>query len=425
MQVLLGIHATDPTIAERILATHFVPGRKVTSYLGEGVYFYGVHGDHGLQHAMDWAKRVSSGQRRYAGASFLIAQISVENALSLQHPLIQPWFDAFCDAFDRRRTELGLQVEENDNASYVRPTSYLAIEAFRHSVEAIGKRPIDVLSARFPLKRRDIYVEPPREICVKRARAILSVRPCRAGDKCASSRSDPARWPCPEEVAEAAQQAVRSIAAMDIQDFMDLIQSIYQGSDRSWDALRPRFRRPGPIVLLYDSRRHGEALPLARQVLRAACAKPKVLENVDLGELSLADQVGGRVRVERILDQASAIVALVGPKDVDVTPLLVTVAERRGDVPMLALLAAAGGPAALSTTSLTLRSRLNLTCVALPAKEGIAPLVRGFFHDRWTDGLESLAIERRMVARHGKPDRRRRDARRIVEAYHAGQHRLL
>jgi hypothetical protein len=221
----------------------------------------------------------------------------------------------------------------------------------------------------------------------------------------------------------AAANAVRAITALETQDFMDLIQSIYQGSIGSWDEPHRRFLRTGPPFLVYDSRLQPDAPAIAQKILSAGWSKSRVIESVDLAGPNGAERAGGRLHIDRLLARASAIVALVPPQDAHVASVLVTVAERCSDVPILAFVDTREGQAQAS--SFTLRSRSNLCCIALPAKEAIPPFVRGFLHDRWTDGLEVFDVESRMAARHGKPDSRHRDARRIVEAYHAGKHKLL
>jgi hypothetical protein len=421
---VLGIHATGAGVAEQILASGFKPGNGLANYLGEGAYFYLVHGDGGYQNAIECATNVA--RRRYDKVAIVAASIEVDDALNLQNPAVRPPFAAFGANLDRRLAELGVQVEPNDNASYYRPVSHLTIEAFRRCVEAFTGRSFDVLSARFALKSRDIDIELPHEICVKRARAILSVARCDSTIASILSTSDPASWPCTQSIVQAAQQAVRIIRIMDQRDLVDLIVSIYQGSDGGWATPRPRFAGVGPVHLLYDSRRQCGGPVIVDSIVSVA-RDYRTLQLVDLAKIACAGTPRGQALLGKIIEKTEGVLALHGPSDTEIISLLVTIAERRPEVPILALMAPNenGEPPTEVKAPVMLRSRHNLCYAAMPRLETLSELAKGFLHDRWTDGLAVHDIESKMAARHGTPKTRHRDARRIVEAYYARQHNLL
>lgn len=419
---VLGIHGTGSAIAGKILSSRLQPGRSLANYLGEGVYLYLVHGDGGYRNATDWAKRIA--RRRYETPVCLIARLQVDNALNLQHPGIRPRYAKFRRIFDRRLKRLRLHVDPNDNASYFRPISYLAIEAFRRCIEAISHHPIDVLSATFTLRDRDLDITPPYEICVKRASAILSVERCGPIAETVSASSDPASWPCPSSVVEAAEHASLIIDAMDDRDFLDLIQSIYQGSG-CWDGPKSRFAGPGPILLLYDSRHQGRPAEIAELVAGCQPAAGRAVECRDLAEIAWAKTPEARVGLAALLGRVSGIVALITSAAADAVSILVSAADRRPDLPILAMLGSDDASAGSIETPIFMRSRHNMCCVTMPGPKAAAELVKGFLHDRWTDSLAMLDIEGRMAARHGTRDVRHRDARKIVEAIHARKHNLL
>jgi len=417
---VLGIHATGKEAADKITATGFRPGRSLANYLGEGAYFYLVHGHRGYQNATESAESVA--RRNHRNIAFLLADICIDNALNLQNPVIRPLFATFGAAFDRRVARLGLHVEPNDNASYYRPVSHLTIEAFRRSMEAVGGRPFDVLSARFALKGRDIDVELPPELCVKRSRALVSIKPCLPIDPDFLQSSDPASWPCADGTIKAAEQAGHLIAAIDDRDLFDLISSIYQGSDGYWQDRQPRFAKSGPVRLLYDSRQLEAAAEIASVILAEAPAiQPSNLARIASARTPPAQEV-----LDRLVEKTGGVVALFAPQQAEMAALLITLAERRPEVPILALLkASANSDAVDSKVPIMMRSRHNLCCLTVPRPQLLRELVRGFMHDRWTDGVALLDIEREMAARHGSTEMRHRDARTIVEAYHARQPVLL
>jgi hypothetical protein len=371
------------------------------------------------------AQRVA--RRHYGSIDFLVARISIENALNLQNPAIRPLFTAFCATFDRRLAHLGVQVEPNDNASYYRPVSHLTIEAFRRTVEAISGRAFDVLSARFALKGRDIDVELPHEICVKRSRAILSVERRQSVDENIFPSSDPATWPCAHATVQAAQDAVRVIGFMDDRDLLDLILSIYQGSEGCWHDTRPRFVDFGPIHFLHDSRQFDRAPDLAQAISETGHRLQRTIRSFDLAMAARTGTPRAQRLVSGFMESTAGIVALLAPGDTEVVSLLVTVAERRPEVPILAMLTplSKGDIRGEFKAPIVLRSRHNLCCVRLPRTEVACEFVKGFLHDRWTDALAVLDIESKMAARHGSTKARHRDARKIVEAYHARQLNLL
>lgn len=422
---VLGIHATGTQVAQSILASSFRPGRSLANYLGEGAYFYLVHGEGGYQNAVECADKVA--RRHYRSIACLAARISVDNALNLQNPMIRPLFAAFGKSFDRGLARLRVQVEPNDNASYYRPVSHLTIEAFRRSIEALSGHPFDVLTARFALKSRDIDVELPHEICVKRSRAILDVQLCRPAERSIFPSSDPASWPCADSTIQGAHQAVRLIASMDDQDLLDLIQSIYQGSDGYWNDPRPRFVGFRPIYFLHDSRLHERASEIALQFADAGQAQQRTIEFLDFAKAARVSAPYAQAMVSSLVEKAAGVVALLTSTDAEGASLLATIAERRPEVPILVLLAPFAKDHAEGefTAPIVMRSRHNLCCLALPHDELLRELFKGFLRDRWTDALAVLDIESKMAARHGSAQARHRDARKIVETFHARKHVLL
>lgn len=422
---VLGVHATESRVAEKILASGFRPGESLANYLGEGAYFYLVHGNGGYQNAMDCAKKVAA--RRYRDIALLTAKISVQHALNLQNPVIRPLFVSFSASFDRRLAQLGVQVEPNDNESYYRPVSHLAIEAFRRCIESLSGQAFDVLGARFSLKSRHIDDELPYEICVKRSRAVLATASCVPAERRPSPSSDPARWPCSDATVRAAQQAVRAVGAMDDRDIMDLVLSIYQGSDGCWDHPRPRFAGLGPVHIVHDSRQRESASDWAQSIIDAGRAQHRMLQSVDLARVARMNTPRAQAHLGSILNETVGVLAFQGPTDTEVASLLTTLAERRPEVPILAMMApgcGAGDPGRFMAPVL-MRSRHNLCCLDLPGPVRLAEVVRGYLHDRWTDGLAILDFESKMAARHGTAATRHRDSRKIVEALNARKHDLL
>jgi hypothetical protein len=422
---VLGIHATDSRVAQKILASGFRPGSSLSNYLGEGAYFYLVHGNGGYQNAMDCARKVAG--RRYRDIALLATRISIDHALNLQNPFIRPLFVSFSASFDRRLAQLGVQVEPNDNESYYRPVSHLAIEAFRRCIEALSGQAFDVLIARFSLKSRHIDDELPHEICVKRSRAVISTSPCVRGDRRPSPSSDPAGWPCSESTVRAAQQAVLAIGAMDDRDILDLVLSIYQGSDGCWDRPRSRFTGLGPVHIVYDSRQRDSGSAWGQSIVDAGRTQHRSLQSVDLARVARMNTSRGQACLGSILDETAGVLALLGPTDTEVASLLTTLAERRPNVPILGMMALGqcNGDPGRFRVPILMRSRHNLCCLNLPGSGRLAEIVRGFLHDRWTDGLAILEIESKMAARHGTEATRHRDSRKIVEALHARKHGLL
>lgn len=393
--------------------------------MAKAPYFYLVHGHGGYQNAMDCARKVAG--RRYRDIALLAARISVDCALNLQNPVVRPLFVSFSASFDRRLAQLGVQVEPNDNESYYRPVSHLAIEAFRRCIEALSGQAFDVLGARFSLKSRHIDDELPYEICVKRSRAVLGTAPCTPGDRRLTPSSDPARWPCSESTVRAAQQAVLAIGAMDDRDIVDLVLSIYQGSDGCWDRPRPRFAGLGPVHIVHDSRQRESSSDWAQSIADAGRAQHRLLQPVDLAKVARMSTPRAQACLGSMLDETAGVLALQRSMDTEVASLLTTLAERRPDVPILAMMAShgrAGDPGRVRAPIL-MRSRHNLCCLNLPAPGRLAEVVHGFLHDRWTDGLAILDFKSKMAARHGTEATRHRDSRKIVEALHARKHGLL
>lgn len=414
------IHGTGERIAGLILSDRFRPGRGLADYLGEGGYFYNISGDRGFQNAVAHAAQVA--RRHHDRVALLTARVSLEYALNLQNPVIRPLFLNFGATFERRIKQLGLRVEPNNNNTYYRPLSHLKIEAFRRMVESMAQHPIDVLMARFSKKSPDIDDDLPHELCVKRARAIIGMSACDPATDHGLCSVDPTALPCKDETIRAAERAATTIERFADRDLVDLIASIYQGSDRYWAAERLRFATDADVHFFYDSRLSSHGVRV-RDRLTAASVGRRALRTCDLAHF---DDIGtslAQQRIHRSLSKAAGVVAILGGADLEVLSILITLAERRPELPVLVLLDVQQGcDVASFPLPMVLRSRHNLCCIALPQTQcALDAILVGYLHDRWEDGLKVLEIEPRMAARHGTPESRRADARTIVEMYHAAR----
>jgi hypothetical protein len=208
---------------------------------------------------------------------------------------------------------------------------------------------------------------------------------------------------------------------MDDRDFADLVFSIYQGSERYWSGVRPRFAGLGPVCFFYDSRQHDGASEIASLIADVGQAMQRTIQAVDLGATACENTPQGQKLVSDFADRSAGIIAAFSHANSEVVSLVLTVASRRPEVPILALLlySPTDDRSMPLRPPLMMRSRHNMCVISMPHGASLGEVIKGFLHDRWTDSLAVLDIERKMAARHGTARARRRDARKIVEAYYA------
>jgi hypothetical protein len=208
---------------------------------------------------------------------------------------------------------------------------------------------------------------------------------------------------------------------MDAADLFDLVFAVNQGADTYWSGLRSRFASDSQVFFVA---RHLQSLPWLPQLKAMRVGKDAAasIRTFDVGELATCTVSVAIAKRRALFDEAKGIIVYLPAGDDDALAFLLGVLGASQSPPVLVLFDSG------RNLPLEARARQNVVCVAMRSGQGSAEFetaVRGFLQDRWESTVLEHRVELAMAARHGDAERRRRDARAIVEAYHDRQNLLL